>query len=60
MITNKRVDWVDVAKGIGMICVILAHVEEQYLKCRFIHFTCHYSFSCPAIYFLSNPHLRNF
>lgn len=47
MITNKRVDWVDVAKGIGMICVILAHVEEQYLKMPL------YTFHMPLFFFLS-------
>ena len=28
---NKRIDWVDVAKGITMICVILVHVEEAFM-----------------------------
>lgn len=28
---KKRIDWIDVAKGIAMICVILVHVEEFFL-----------------------------
>lgn len=47
MNTKKRIEWVDVAKGFGMICVILAHVEEQYLKLPL------YTFHMPLFFFLS-------
>lgn len=45
--TQKRIEWIDVAKGIGMLCVIIAHVEEQYLKLPL------YTFHMPLFFFLS-------
>jgi len=47
MSATKRIDWIDVAKGFGMICVVLAHVEEQYLKLPL------YTFHMPLFFFLS-------
>lgn len=47
MTAQKRIDWIDVAKGIGMICVILAHVEESYVKVPL------YTFHMPLFFFLS-------
>lgn len=47
MNTQKRLDWIDVAKGFGIICVIFAHLEEVYLKAPI------YTFHMPLFFFLS-------
>lgn len=52
MSTKKRIDWIDVAKGIGMICVILAHVEETYISNPYLRIPL-YTFHMPLFFFLS-------
>lgn len=47
MSNTKRIDWIDAAKGIGMICVILAHVDQTYVKAPL------YTFHLPLFFFLS-------
>lgn len=47
MNNKRRVEWIDVAKGLGMICVILAHVDQVYLKLPL------YTFHMPLFFFLS-------
>ena len=52
MNTKKRIDWVDVAKGIGMICVILVHVEEMFTSTPYTKLPL-YTFHMPIFFFLS-------
>lgn len=44
---NKRIEWIDTAKGIGIICVILGHLQAPGL------FPFIYSFHIPLFFFLS-------
>lgn len=44
---NKRIEWVDTAKGIGLLCVILGHLKVPYLS------TWIYTFHMPLFFFLS-------
>lgn len=46
-LTKKRVDWVDVAKGLGLISVVLGHLKIPYLA------TWIYTFHMPLFFFLS-------
>ncbi|MGN1267071.1 MAG: acyltransferase family protein [Dorea sp.] len=52
---KKRIDWVDVAKGIGMICVILVHVEEYFMPPGTLVSTKIplYTFHMPLFFFMS-------
>lgn len=52
MNAKKRIDWVDVAKGIGMICVILSHVEEENFSNPYLKMPL-YTFHMPLFFFLS-------
>lgn len=45
---NTRVEWVDVAKGIGIILVVLGHNQSPDYIIKFI-----YSFHMPLFFFLS-------
>ena len=54
MSTNKRIDWVDVAKGISMICVILVHVEEAFMPGTLVSLKIPmYTFHMPLFFFMS-------
>lgn len=44
---NKRIEWIDMAKGWGMICVILGHLRFPYLSGWI------YTFHIPLFFFLS-------
>ena len=44
---TKRIEWIDTAKGIGLICVILGHMRVPYLS------TWIYTFHMPLFFFLS-------
>lgn len=52
---NKRIDWIDVARGIAMICVILVHAEEHFLKPKVLAVTKIpiYTFHMPIFFFIS-------
>ncbi len=45
--SKKRIEWIDTAKGIGLICVILGHLGVPYLS------TWIYTFHMPLFFFLS-------
>lgn len=47
MVKNKRIEWVDTAKGIGLLLVILGHLHTPYLS------TWIYTFHMPLFFFLS-------
>ena len=55
MSEKKRIDWVDVAKGIAMICVILVHVEEHFMPAGTLVSTKIpiYTFHMPLFFFMS-------
>ena len=44
---TKRIEWIDTAKGLGLICVILGHLNVPYLS------TWIYTFHMPLFFFLS-------
>lgn len=44
---NKRIEWIDTAKGIGLLFVILGHLQVPYLS------TWIYTFHMPLFFFLS-------
>lgn len=44
---NKRIEWIDAAKGIGLILVMLGHLQAPYLV------TWIYTFHMPLFFFLS-------
>ena len=50
---NKRIDWIDISKGIGVILLVIGHMPSiPYViqnKIGFIHFICRCSFSCQDI-----------
>lgn len=46
-IQNKRIEWIDMARGIGMLCVMAGHLNLSYLG-RWM-----YSFHIPLFFFLS-------
>lgn len=51
---KKRIDWVDVAKGICMICVILVHVEEAFMPEVLVSMKIPmYTFHMPVFFFMS-------
>lgn len=52
---KQRIDWIDVAKGIAMICVILVHVEEHFLSPGALASTKIpiYTFHMPIFFFIS-------
>lgn len=45
--SKRRIEWIDTAKGIGLICVILGHLNVPYLS------TWIYTFHMPLFFFLS-------
>lgn len=47
MTENKRLDWLDAAKGFGIILVIYAHIDNSLLR------TLIYTFHVPLFFFLS-------
>lgn len=55
MVEKKRIDWVDVAKGIAMILVILVHVEEHFMPPGTLVSTKIpiYTFHMPLFFFVS-------
>ena len=50
-LTRKHIDWIDVAKGIGIFLILFGHVSYE-LKTRYIH-TIIYTFHIPAFFVLS-------
>ena len=53
---NRRIEWIDAAKGIGIILVVLGHMTIPRLAKLFI-----YSFHMPLFFFISGYlHKRNF
>lgn len=44
---NSRITWIDIAKGYGILCVIIAHLGASYLG------TIIYTFHMPLFFFLS-------
>lgn len=44
--SNRRIEWIDIAKGIGILLVILGHTIALSIVRFYIHFICHYSFYC--------------
>ena len=44
---SNRILWIDAAKGIGLLCVILGHLGVPYLS------TLVYTFHMPLFFFLS-------
>lgn len=52
MSENKRITWVDVAKGWAILCVILGHTTEFYNGTNFFK-TVIYTFHMPIFFFLS-------
>ena len=52
---RNRIDWIDVAKGIAMICVILVHAEEYFLNSELLATTKIpiYTFHMPIFFFVS-------
>jgi len=34
---RKRIEWIDVAKGIGILLVIISHVEEHFAGHRTLY-----------------------
>lgn len=61
--TNQRIDWIDIAKGFGMIMVMIGHIpsnlyspfsSETYFHNLFI-----YSFHVPLFFFLSGLTFSN-
>ena len=54
MSTKKRIDWVDVAKGICMILVIISHAEEHFIPGQMATLKVPiYSFHMPLFFFAS-------
>lgn len=55
MSEKKRIEWIDVAKGIAMICVILVHVEEHFMPPGTLVSTKIpiYTFHMPLFFFMS-------
>ena len=54
MSTKKRIDWVDVAKGICMILVIISHAEEHFIPGQMATLKVPiYSFHMPLFFFMS-------
>lgn len=51
---NKRLDWVDAAKGIGILLVVMAHVPIPDSFKQFI-----YSFHMPLFFLLSGMMFRS-
>lgn len=52
--SKKRIDWVDVAKGIAMILVILVHVEEHFMPGVLVSTKIPiYTFHMPLFFFMS-------
>ncbi|MGN0452385.1 MAG: acyltransferase family protein [Ruminococcus sp.] len=45
--TSKRIEWIDTAKGIGLILVVLGHLKTPYIS------TWIYTFHMPLFFFLS-------
>lgn len=50
-VVKKRIDWIDVAKGIGVICVILGHISKYQDHWKFVQFL--YGFHVGAFFILS-------
>lgn len=54
---NNRIEWVDVAKGIGILLVLIGHAPRDAMRSRYVsidflyHFI--YSFHMPLFFFLS-------
>lgn len=46
-IVKERIEWIDVAKGVGLLCVILGHLKTPYLTFWI------YTFHMPLFFFLS-------
>ncbi len=44
---KNRIEWIDTAKGIGLLCVILGHLHIPYLSAWI------YTFHIPLFFFLS-------
>ncbi len=54
MSEKKRINWVDVAKGIAMICVILVHAEEHFMPGTLVSTKIPlYTFHMPLFFFMS-------
>lgn len=54
MSTKKRIDWVDVAKGICMILVIISHAEEHFIPGQMAKLKIPiYTFHMPLFFFIS-------
>lgn len=54
MNTKKRIDWVDVAKGIAMILVIVVHAEEHFMPGTLVSTKIPiYTFHMPLFFFMS-------
>ncbi len=54
MSERKRIDWVDVAKGIGMILVIISHTEEHFMPGTLVSLKIPiYTFHMPLFFFVS-------
>ena len=51
---KKRIDWVDVAKGIAMILVIVVHAEEHFIPGTLVSTKIPiYTFHMPLFFFVS-------
>lgn len=51
---KKRIDWVDVVKGIGMILVIVSHTEEHFMPGQLVTLKIPiYTFHMPLFFFMS-------
>ena len=54
MDVKKRIDWVDVAKGIAMILVIVVHAEEHFMPGTLVSTKIPiYTFHMPLFFFMS-------
>lgn len=54
MQTEKRIDWIDYAKAIGIFLVVVGHTYAGNALTNWI-----YSFHMPLFFFLSGTMLRN-
>lgn len=60
MEANKRITWLDAAKGYGILLVIFAHVDYSYLRNIIYTFHMPLFFFCLAMYLVRKSRLAVF
>ena len=53
MSNSKRINYIDIAKGLAIICVIIGHTFAKYDKLDRLVITFIYSFHVPLFFILS-------